>query len=498
MLRRRKIWLIEPRGRLGRPLNVWIRRYPLLGPILLATISDQRGYEAAVYNENISGPLNENRAAFQEICSADVVGISIMTASAARGYVLADLIRNAAPSTTIAIGGIHATFMPFEALGHADLVIRGEGENVIEAIAAGEIKSGIIDSKPVENLDCLPTPNLRLMLDFDKLVSEFHFPDLCELPVMASRGCPYGCRFCSVTRMFGRQVRRQSVSKVCTDISHHVSQGFRHFLIYDDNVVADRLWARALMDRLAPLNVRFSAQTRADFHWVDGARTILDTPLLEAMQRAGGRLLFVGYETLDDATAQEWHKGYRGQGPLRQRLLSDTAILREHGFRIHGMFVVGPQHTQSTLDGIFQFVRETHMDRTQIGILTPYPGTPLLDEMHRRLVFTDFPADWEFYDGSHCVFDNSPLGLAGLQTAVLETHRRIYRGYGWRLRRIRNAFQQRTSLLNRLRFLQRNTRMGRHALGEWEQETQDFIRTASTRQFLRGAHEMAASAAGGS
>ena len=41
-----KIRFIEPQGRGARPLNVFISRWPLLGPILLATILDERGYRS--------------------------------------------------------------------------------------------------------------------------------------------------------------------------------------------------------------------------------------------------------------------------------------------------------------------------------------------------------------------------------------------------------------------------------------------------------------------
>ena len=79
----RTVIFIEPQGRAGRPFSAWIGRWPLLGPITLATILPERGYDAWVYNENVSGPLPENADAYAEVCAADVVGISIMTPTAA-------------------------------------------------------------------------------------------------------------------------------------------------------------------------------------------------------------------------------------------------------------------------------------------------------------------------------------------------------------------------------------------------------------------------------
>lgn len=223
----RKVRFLEPRSRRGRPFNAWVSDWPLLGPLTLATLLQERGYDAAVYNENLSGSLEDNEQAYKDVCSADVIGISIMTPTAARGYALADLIRPDARGKTIVFGGIHATFMSHEALAHGDIVVRGEGEGVIEEVAAGAIRSGIVESPPLEDLDALPAPDYGLMRDFDRLLSRFSSKGLYPLPIMASRGCPYGCTFCSVSRMFGRRVRRRSIEKVYQDVRNYRGQGFR-------------------------------------------------------------------------------------------------------------------------------------------------------------------------------------------------------------------------------------------------------------------------------
>ena len=131
--RSRRIRFIEPGSRPGRPFNAWIRRWPLLGPVILGSILHERGHDVAVYNENVSGPLEGNASALADVGTADVVGITIMTATANRGYELARRIRaTAAGRPTVVFGGPHATFMPDEAARYGDLVVCGEGENVIE------------------------------------------------------------------------------------------------------------------------------------------------------------------------------------------------------------------------------------------------------------------------------------------------------------------------------------------------------------------------------
>ncbi len=477
----RKIRFIEPHGRPGRPFNAWIRRWPLLGPITLATILDRQGYDVAVYNENVSGSILDNRRAFADVCAADVVGLSIMTPTANRGYRIADAVRAASGRPTIVFGGVHATFCPEEALVHGDLVVRGEGESVIEAIASGAVRGGVVRGEPPEDLDAIPPLNHALMRDFDRLLAWCRRREYYELPVMTSRGCPYGCRYCTVTRMFGRRVRRQSVDKVYRDIEHYVDRGFRRLFFYDDNFTTDRPWARQLLERMAPMNLRFNAQVRADFPWLDRERRRRDDALLAAMRRAGGDVFYIGYETVDDATARDWHKGYGGEGPLASRLLEDTRVLHDHGFWIHGMFVLGPQHTERTAGRIVRFARRSRLETMQISVLTPFPGTPLMTEFRPHLALDRFPGDWDYYDGTHCVFRHGQLGVERFQRVLLDAHRRFYRWGGWSLRRLQAVVNERMGLTDKLALLWANARTARATLRAWKEETAAFLDTVRAR-----------------
>ncbi len=485
MLRQRKVRFIEPGGRPGRPFNEWLGRWPLLGPITLATILHERGYDAAVYNENASGPLEDNAEGYADICSADVVGISVMTSTACRGYAIARRLRRDAPGVRIVFGGVHATFRPEEALAYADIVVCGEGETVIEPIARGDIDSGIVRAQPLADLDELPTLNHFLMRDFDRLLARSRHRRFYELPVMTSRGCPHGCTYCSVTPMFGRKVRRQSVAKVHADVSRHAEQGFRSLFFYDDNLTADREWAKALLERLRPMRLQFSAQARVDLHWKDGHRRERDDDMLRAMRRAGCGLLYIGYETIDDDTARQWHKGYRGDQALVTRLQEDTRILHDHGVWIHAMFVMGPQHTARTADQIVDFARRCQIETLQISILTPFPGTALFEEMRPHLLLDDFPTDWEYYDATHCVYSHGRLGIEGTQRAVLDAHRRFYRTAGWSGRSLRHVARRRMSTVDKLLDIWRGIKVARRTMSGWRRDTEAFLQLVRDRTSSR-------------
>jgi anaerobic magnesium-protoporphyrin IX monomethyl ester cyclase len=474
---------IEPGGRAGRPFNAWITRWPLLGGITLATVLDSRGYDAGVYNENISGPLEENEPAKQDLLSADVIGIGIMTATARRGYELARWIKQAAPQITVVLGGVHATMLPNEAIQYADVVVCGEGETVIESIAGGQITSGIIRAEPLADLDTLPALNHFLMRDFDKLLKTFRKRCLYELPVMTSRGCPHDCTYCSVTRMFGRKVRRQSVDKVLRDLEHYASQGFKQVFFYDDNFITDRAWTVQLLERMRPMRMEFKAQSRIDFHWLDRQRRQRDQAMLKAMYKGGARLLFVGYETLDEATAKGWHKGYAGATSLEQRMAEDTRILHDAGLWLHGMFVLGPQHTAATAEHVIDFAQRVRMETLQMSILTPFPGTPLLEQMRPHLFFNDFPRDWDFFDGAHCVYDHGHLGIEGTQRAVLSAHERFYRHCSLNPRVIRAQLGPRPlTMVDKLRDMWWGMKAARDIMRDWRKEIGEYAGIVQQRR----------------
>jgi len=482
MSNRRKIRFIEPRGRHARPLNAWVSRWPLIGPITLATMLDQLGYDVLIYNENISGLLDEAPTVYEDLRSADVICLTIMTPTAARGYEIAAKLRRDGCRAKIAFGGVHATMCPEEALEYGDIVCRGEGERMIEALARGEVADGIHQPPQVEDLDELPTLNHHLIFRFEEdLLAKCFRKELYELPAMTSRGWPYGCVYCSVTRMFGRRIRQQSVAKVLADLKVYQSRGFNQFFYYDDNFTSNRDWLKALLKRMAPMGVRFNTQSRIDFHWEDAARRRLDKDMLRLMRRGGAQSFYIGYETLDEATAKGWKKGYRGADSLVHRLQQDTRILEENGFWIHGMFVIGPQHCQSDVDRIVDFAVANKINSLQISCLTPFPGTPLFDQYRPHLVFNHFPEDWDFYDGTHCVYGHSHLGMENFQNVLYDAHKRFYKLGGWNSRSIRAVLSRKMSFTGKLLELYQTGKIAARMQKAWREEIDDFSRIVQDR-----------------
>ena len=184
-----KIVFIEPAS---SEANVYSKiRMPLLGPVYLGTILKNSGHEVEIYHEDIYKPDYAR-------LNADIIGISILTSTAKRGYEIARQF----PREKVIIGGVHASLMPDEARQFARQVVVGEAEEVIVGIVEGSIKDEIVQGRAIEDLDKFPFPDFSLIKGYR--------PSYETMPISTSRGCPFNCTFCSVTEVFGRKYRFRS------------------------------------------------------------------------------------------------------------------------------------------------------------------------------------------------------------------------------------------------------------------------------------------------
>ena len=140
-----KISIVEPKTPFYNFYSAVVKHLPLLGPIYLGTILKNEGHDVTVYNENIKD------IDYSRFKDSDVLGISMITSTAPRGYEIAEKFRQLNPRGRVIIGGSHATFLAEEAAQFADHVVTGEAESVIcDLVRAGGDK--IISGSPVWTL----------------------------------------------------------------------------------------------------------------------------------------------------------------------------------------------------------------------------------------------------------------------------------------------------------------------------------------------------------
>lgn len=389
---------------------------------MLGTIAEKMGWEVRVYVEEIA------EIDYRDVLTADLVGISTITSTANRAYAMADALREY--KVPVVMGGPHVTFLADEALEHCDYVVRGEGEEALPLLMQALMAKGMLKHVPnlsyrdpegnlhhnpqtsrVEDLDSLPHPKFDLIVGSQK---ETGFSRRPIIPLQATRGCPFGCRFCSVIGMFGRKVRARSLDHVIDELRLHREKN-AHIFFYDDNFTARKQWAKDLMQRAMieeKLCPHWSAQVRAD--------STQDKELLALMQRSNCSHVYVGFETVNPAALADMGKQQSVAG-----MCEATRRFNEYGIGVHGMFIFGfDADTKQSMHETIKFAIKSGIDSAQFLILTPLPGAPLFDELKEQGRLN--AKDWSHYDGHHVCYKTELVSGWELQWAQIKGHAMFY------------------------------------------------------------------------
>ncbi len=444
---------------------------PRLGTVLLATILRDRGHDAQVQIEELGAV---RMADFE---SADAVGISVITSTAPRGYEFARLFRQM--GKTVFIGGVHASYLPEEALLHCDYVLRGEAdETIVPFIEALERKAGfeqidglswwregVMVHNPntayLKDLDKSPLPDFRLITNYEKGME--------ITPIMTSRGCPFDCEFCSVSNMFGRQFRHKNTERVLLELREHKKlcreNGVKNpddwVFFYDDNFTINKKRTKELLramirEKLTPY---WTAQASVD--------VAEDEELLALLKESNCYLLYIGFESVNPETLKAYNKKQ-----TVEKIEKAIQKLRQYGIRIHGMFVFGADtDNPSVIKRTVSFAKRNRLHSVQFMILTPLPGTRTYQELNHQGRITT--CDWHLYDAHHVVFEPANFSQRKLQ---YDTVTAMLSFYGFR-HIIKRAF----SLLMRLHDLKRGLieisikLYGHRTLKRWYQQKKEWM-----------------------
>ena len=333
----------------------------------------------------------------------DLVGLSLMTANAPRGYTIADHFRR--KGAKVVIGGMHASVLPEEALRHADAVVVGEGEPVWPGLVAdaecGKLKPLYQSEEPA---DLARVPHPRRDLGAVKRFMNVN-------PVMTTRGCPYDCDFCSVSRVYGRKIRNFPLDWVVEDVK---LSGRKYHLLLDDNVVGRPDYALELFKALKPLNVRWVGQSSMSLANRED--------LMRAAYDSGCRALFFGMETVSEESMKRMKKCFRDRKDLADAIRRiQAAGIRFHASVVFGFDTDGPEVFDDTLD----FLMKSRIHSATFNILTPYPGTAVYEKLKGQgRLFTE---DWQHYDHTTVVFEPMRMTPLDLAEGQLRVRRAFYR-----------------------------------------------------------------------
>ena len=363
-----------------------VSTFPPLGLAYVAAVTPS-GWQIKIHDENF------NVSAFEE---ADLVGITAFTSSINRAYDIARTYRER--KTKVILGGIHVSMLPEEALRHADAVVVGEVEGIW--------------GKVIHDFErnCLATKYIGPQVDLARNTviprRDLLDPRYFWHSVQTSRGCPFNCHFCSVSKYLGREYRQRTANDVLEELSAIRGE---HIAFVDDNLIGyspeNKMRALQLFKGMIERGLAKKWWVQASVNAAD------DEEVVRLAAEAGCMFVFIGFETINQDTLRTMKKGVNLKvGISRYKDVVNT--FHKHGIGVLGGFVIGNDYeSESYYKELAEFLLHSGIDVFQITVLTPLPGTMLMEQLQkeRRLLYEDLPTDWDKYRFSHVV--HKPKGI---------------------------------------------------------------------------------------
>ncbi|NLD65842.1 MAG: radical SAM protein [Crenarchaeota archaeon] len=414
-----------------------------LGLAYLGSVIEKAGHKVTVIDcqaEKLTYETFKERIA-QTV--SDVIGVTATTLLYKSAMKLVDISKQTQPYSITILGGSHGTFWDENALKeypNLDIVVRREGElTIVELLNKIENNldiSGVLgityrkgsklirnEDRPfIENLDSLPFPAHHL-LPLEKLKHNGKI----LFPLVSSRGCVYWCDFCSTVRMFGRGYRMRSAENVVDEMQFiHDKYGIDQVTFYDDAFSVDRERVLKICKELR--------DRKLDLIWDCGTRVdMVDRELMKTMRAAGCIAVWLGVESGSETMLKAMNKSIKLDQTRRA-----YKIAHEEGLMTIANVVLGfPGETEKTAKETINFVKELNPDDVGFYIATPYPGTPMHDQVVKNgwLKVTDF----DKYDTAGPTFETPYLSMEKLAELRYKAYQQFYLRPGYVLKMLRKG-----------------------------------------------------------
>ncbi len=387
--------LEEAKSPYWRPIKYSL--FPPLGLATLASLCDETD-EVEIVDEHV-----------EEVClndNPDLVCIESYITNSHRAYEIADHYRK--NGIKVAIGGLHATSLPFEAKEHADFLLLGLGESSFPKFLKDFKEGTAVEfySQGEVTLDNLPLPRRDLFKQDKYLVPN---------SMVFSRGCPNKCSFCYVSSFYkgGKSFFAYKVDRILEEIE---SMKGRHLYFLDDNIFADKKLSRQVFKEMRGMNRVFQGAITVD--------SILQDDMIDLAYEAGFRSAFIGFESINNQNLIQANKGSN----IGKDYSKVIKRLDELGIMINGSFIFGLDS-----DNIDVFDRTTEWNinsgiaTATYHILTPYPDTKIFNIMDadNRII----TKDWRLYDTRHLVFNHPNITKEEMEKGYNKAYKDFYK---WR------------------------------------------------------------------
>ena len=338
----------------------------------------------------------------------------LTTPTVAYDYTTLTKIKEKFPNIKIIVGGTHATILPEQVLKECeaiDFIVRQEYDfTVPELVQTDNLESvrGISyrkDNSIIHNPDCELTDLDRLpfvskvyqkYLNVDDYA--YAFAQKPMIQIVASRGCPNQCNFCSYpSTMGGRNYRIRDINDLADEFEYIIKEmpEIKEIFIEDDTFTVNQKRTVEFCDELIRrnLNAVWSCNTRVD----------LTYETMKKMKDAGCRLLVCGYESGNQRVLDETKKGITLE---QSRAFAKNA--RKLKIKVFGCFMIGLKGDNlETIQETYEFAKELYPDMCFFQQAVPFPGTEFYEwAKNNNYLITEDYSKWLNKDGYlNCLVD---------------------------------------------------------------------------------------------
>ncbi|GAB4298889.1 MAG: radical SAM protein [Myxococcota bacterium] len=389
-----KVALINPFFDKSKLVGRYKNQLPPIMPLglgYIAAVLRDYGHEVSIIDQFAMAGSHRELAENIRKEGVALAGITCLTPGMGAVEQLVSAIRLWAPETKIALGNIHADYFYRQLLvsNQADFIVHGEGEftmlNLANALETGAdpadvkgisfLRDGAVvktDPAPqIADLDSLPFPAWELFDLRNCRVPVILGTYESSISILASRGCPYKCTFCSQNKLF-KGIRFRDMSKVVDEMEHGYAKtgistfGFMDAMFPFRKSDAMRL-ASEIVKRGLNKYIKWHTEMRPD---------MVDLEMMQALKESGLYLTMVGIESGDD----EVLKRTRKKTNVKQ-VEEAVKTIHKAGIEVCGLFILGlPGETPESVKKTIKFAKSLPLIYAKFNRLVPYPGTEIYEE----------------------------------------------------------------------------------------------------------------------
>ena len=379
---------------------------------------EKAGFEVKLIDAVAKGLTAEETAKSAKFIKPGLVVIDTSTPSIHNDIEVAGQIRSQVPDAHISLVGTHPTNLPFETMKMSkaiDSVCRDEYDYTVCDLAGAtekgrplkgvkgvtyRSKGRVISNPPrsrIKDLDELPFVSevyKNHLNIWDYFYASLMYP---QVTMLTARGCPFNCSFCNSP--FKASYRARSVKNVAEEFEY-----IQNEMPYVKEVMLEDETFPAIKKRTMELCSLLSAR-KTRLRWSCNARVDMDLETLQAMKKAGCRLMCVGFESPKQNVLNGIHKG-----TTMGMQMEFMAKSRKAGLLVNGCFILGlPGDTKETIRETVEFAKELNPDTAQFYPIMVYPGTEAYGWAKRSgyLKAEDY-SKWLTADGLHSTTISRP------------------------------------------------------------------------------------------